>query len=132
MATAYVEEAFVALLSGLAPVYCDVAEQGAAAPFIVLRHISGSSIEDADGPDDKKYGTYQVDAYAADPSARATLARLLRQTLTGHSGVVTIGGNTINIDRIYLRNVRSDIENEGNHTAFYRSSMDFFLTWDEE
>ncbi len=132
MAEAYLEQAVVTLLDTVESAYWEQAPQEAKTPFIVASLITSGSYNHSLGPSGKYFGTVQVDVYADSIATRAATARKIRQRLVAHKGVVVIDNDSLFIDSFTLSNVRTSKELAGGEDTFYRSSMDFYLTWNEE
>ena len=125
------EEALTSLLSTVAGgrrYWVRAPQSLSTRPYIVMHRVSGNRDMSLKGPTRYVQSRVQVDIYDDSYSGAKTVARAVRDAVSGFSG--TIGG--VQIQRINVDSERDlPADDAGEITQLYRTSIDLLIHHDE-
>ena len=125
------EEALTSILSTVAGgrrYWVQAPQSLSTRPYVVMHRVGGSRDMHLKGPSRLVFSRVQVDVYGESYSSTKTVARAVRDAVSGFSG--TIGG--VQIQRINVESERDLPDDDvGEITELFRTSIDLMIFHDE-
>ena len=125
------EEALTSILSGVAGgrrYWVRAPQSLSTRPYIVMHRVSGNRDYHLDGPSGYVQSRVQVDIYDKTYNGAKTVARAVRDAVSGFAGVL----NGVQIQRIFIESERDlPADDVGEITNLYRTTIDLMIHHDE-